>query len=190
MDNKYFDCVLDDDEKIIKTIKPNKLKVYFSNCLKICWPLLFVFIFFIIGAVIPDAEVDSANNHWIVVGVFGGILLFFIILSIIFSALYLKNTIYALTNKRLIIRTGMIGVDFKCLDYKNLGASDVYVSLIDKLLHKNTGTLRFGNASSPIGVNNFYCFANVVEPYNLYKEIKQYIASSQQENKQDVVHEK
>lgn len=182
--NKYFDNILDDDEKIIKTITPHKGKVYLANCVKIGLPYILILAAVLLMTLIPDEQNPTITTSQIVtLSVFCGAMVLILACVIIFTALYLKHTVYAVTNKRLIIRTGVFGVDFKSLDYKNLGASDVYVSLLDKILHKNTGTLRFGSASSPMNTNSFYCFGNVVAPYELYKEIKQYIASFQKEEK-------
>lgn len=176
---REFDNILDDDEKIMRVIKPHKGKVYLSRLLSIFIPI-FVYLAIIVAvSFIPSEETIDKTGIIIEIVTCASILAVILALVIWFTALFYKHTIYAVTNKRLIIRTGIFGVDFKSLDYKNLGASDVYVSLLDKLYRKNTGTLRFGNASSPMGTSKMYCFANIVDPYGLYKEIKQYIAKQQ-----------
>ena len=79
------------------------------------------------------------------------------------------------TNKKLHI----FGVDFKSLDMSMIGAVNVYVSLIDKLVHKNTGSISFGSTASPIGYNQSsaaaYKFSHIANPYETYKEIKSFI---------------
>ena len=61
-----------------------------------------------------------------------------------------------------------------------IGASTVNVSLFDKILKKNTGTIHYGSMASPINgtntVNNFI-LSHVEDPYGLYKEMKSYISS-------------
>ena len=87
-----------------------------------------------------------------------------------------KKTFYAYTNKRVIMRTGVIGVDYKSLDIKMIGAIDVYVSFFDKLVHKDTGSLRSGSMSSPInGQASAFIFSHIEKPYENYKKIKEFI---------------
>ncbi len=81
-----------------------------------------------------------------------------------------KNTYYAYTNKRLIVRSGVFGISYASMEYKDLTSSSVSVGFLDKAC--NTGTLRFVNPSAhgrPI------LFKYVENPYVLMKEIKDYI---------------
>lgn len=174
---RAFDPVLDPDEKIIKGIKPHKGKVYFSRLVSFGLPLLLFLAIVIVGFCVPDenGEKLSGSELGLAIGVVVGVFVVCMLLCIIFTWLYFKHTLYAVTNKRIVIRTGIIGVDFKSLDLKNIGASNVYVSFLDKILCKNTGTLRFGSASSPMTSGNTYAIAHVKNPYELYKEIKSYI---------------
>ena len=137
---------------------------------------LFAFLF-------PDAETSfAASLAVMIVSMALAVLIF--ACSIWFTCLYFKNTYYAYTNKRIIIRTGIFGVDFKSLDLDNIGASDVYVSLLDKLIRKHTGTIKFGSNSSPInGTNGNYMFAHIEGPYEVYKEIKNFINEVQNKQK-------
>ena len=84
------------------------------------------------------------------------------------------GTYYAYTNKRVIIRKGIFGVDYKSLDMSMIGAVDVSVTLLDKIVHKNTGTIAFGSMANPMGNQNgfMFKFAHVYNPYETYKEIK------------------
>jgi hypothetical protein len=91
--------------------------------------------------------------------------------------MYYYKLFYAYTNKRVIIRTGIFGVDYKSLDMAMIGAVNVYVSLLDKILQKNTGTLTFGSMASPMmtasgQAGSMFRFANIEMPYDLYREIK------------------
>ncbi len=166
-----FKLILDDDEKIVEVLRPNKEKLIFSTifgCLLIglifCLPLLIAFI---------TEETETNGLLWIIPVV---IFVLILVIAIIVSILYYNKTYYAFTNKRLVVRTGIIGVDYKSLDMKTIGAINVYVSLIDKILHKNTGSLRFGSMSSPInGQNSAFNFSHITNPYENYKKIKEYI---------------
>ena len=147
-----FDDILEKDEKIIKIIKPNK-KRYWMDWL---WPL-------IIPVFLPHFIIIMACT------------LFFILP--LFHAKGYNNTYYAYTNKRLIVRSGAIGVDFRSLEYKDISATSVNVGFLDKGKKTNTGTLSFKSPSAGID------FKYVEKPYEMMREIKDYIASTSEEQK-------
>ncbi len=185
-----FSPILDNDEKVLKVIKPNKFAFYFKNIL--LWFLWGVFIlgFTCLGVImglteegedgaslIPESELKS--DIIICVCIFGAILVVMLLLVWLFLYLYYKNVHYAYTNKRILIRKGVFGVDYQSLDIKMIGASTVNVSLLDKIIRKNTGRINFGSMASPIGGTNSantFILANVVDPYGLYKEMKNHIS--------------
>jgi len=171
---RYFDDVLDSDEKIIKTFKPSKTKSYLANILKLFLPFLGIVIVSVLFFIDPESDIVLKE----VLSTVGYISIIFVALEIgliALTSIYIRNTYYVYTNKRVIIRTGIFGVDYKSLDIDKIGAVDVYVSLIDKIV-RNTGTIRFGSASSPInGQTTSYMFAHIKEPYKVCKEIKNYM---------------
>ena len=166
-----FGPVLDDDEDLIKVYKPNRTKFFFLNI--ITTTLLFlIFLTISILAILFPEDGSKGNPIYILIPI--GIFVLFIALYIIFIILYYNNLYYAYTDKRLIIRSGVFGVDYKTLDMNMIGAVDVSVSFIDKILKKNTGSIRFGSMASPINSTNAtqYKFGHVVEPYETCKKIK------------------
>ena len=176
---KLFEKILDDDEKIIKVFKPNKAKYFISTLL--VWGLLFA-IFAIMGifmVLFPEEGVEVKKIYLLIpIGLWvGGILVIFL-----FAWLHYKNLYYAYSNKRVIIRSGIFGVDFKSLDMSMVGAVNVYVSLIDKILRKDTGSIMFGSTASPISygqnASSGYRFNHIKAPYETCKEIKSSIDSN------------
>lgn len=172
---KIFEPILDSDENIVKVFKPHKGKLFTSNLLAsfFCW--CWILIPAIIGMLTdPETGEFTPTEWWIVVGVCLGIVILFTGITILFTALSYKNTYYAYTNKRVIIRKGIFGVDYKSLDMSMIGAVDVSVTLLDKIVHKNTGTIAFGSMANPMGNQNgfMFKFAHVYNPYETYKEIK------------------
>ena len=169
-DKDLFMPVLDNGEEILKTYRPNKLRAWFTSILSM------VFIFFCFVVTFISLLINSINDLAASMAVFLILIPYVAIISI-FIKLWLNKTVYAVTTKRIIIRTGYIGVDYKSLDYTMLGALTVNVSWIDKLLHKNTGSIAFGSMASPMtnqAVAKF-TFSFIKDPYNTYKEIKQII---------------
>lgn len=180
--DEIFADVLDKDEKIIKMYKPDKKKFYWSVrwviWLSLVWLYAFAFIAF-------DPEVRGNTEAWeIVIGMIILVTLLIIIVSIItriFTSIYHKNRFYAFTNKRILIRSGVFGIDYKSLEFKSLTATIVKVSLLDKLIKHKTGTIIFGSPSSPVSGMfgqvsvNPYRFAHIHNPYQTLKEIKEVI---------------
>lgn len=184
---EYFKSILDDDEKVVKVVKPKKSVMYAKSMILSSIWVLIIFAFAFVGVLLEmleDPEVIELGNQTTVVWV---LILFCIVLPLVVNLLLqwvlmhisYKNTFYGYTNKRVIIRKGIFGVDYKSLDLKMIGASVVNVTLLDKILRKNTGSINFGSMASPISgatIGNFI-FANVEAPYELYKEIKSHISS-------------
>ena len=163
---ELFQPVLDSDEQILKFYKPNKVRTFFGTIL-ICLLITILFIIPIIGSFL-DPETFITGIGFIV------FVIVFDFLAILMIALWYNKTIYAVTNKRILIRTGYIGVDYKALDYDSIGALTVNVNWLDKLLKKNTGTLSFGSMSSPmINTANYkFSFLYINNPYETYREVK------------------
>ena len=136
-----FENILEKNERIIKVIKPSKGRYWkaplFPFGIPLFWP------------------------HFIVIMVLTLFTLPF------FYARGYKNLYYAYTDKRLIVRSGMIGVDYRSLEYKDVTMSSADVGLLDK--GSGTGTIRFKSPSASI------TFSYVKEPYELMKEIKEYM---------------
>lgn len=169
-----FSHILDDDEKIIKVFKPNKGKLFLSSIvLNFMWSFWFL-MFGIIAVLVPEEGV-TINKIYVLIPI--GLYVVIFAFLMLFTALHYKNVYYAYSNKRVIIRSGIFGVDYKSLDMSMIGAIDVYVSLLDKIIKKNTGSLSFGSAASPVGGSGAsgYRFNHVLMPYETCKEIKSYI---------------
>lgn len=169
---KYFEKIIDDDEKIVKVMKPHKGKFYLS--VAITWGIsLLVFAVMGIFAVLFPEEGFVVKYIYLLIPIGAWVLCLSIILLL--ASIYYKNLFYAYSNKRVIIRSGIFGVDFKSLDMSMIGAVNVYVSLLDKILRKDTGSIMFGSTASPIGGQNAgvgYRFNHIKHPYETSKEVK------------------
>lgn len=164
---ELFKPVLDADEEILKVYKPNKFRTYFGTFL-VCIFITVLFMIPIIASFL-DTETSIATSIGFIVFV-----VVFDALTLLLIALWYNKTIFAVTNKRILIRTGYIGVDYKGLDYDTIGALTVNVNWLDKLLKKDTGTLSFGSMASPmINTANYkFSFLYIKNPYEVYREVK------------------
>lgn len=192
---KQFEKILDKDEKIIKVFKPLKSKLYFSTFVNVFLFTLFLALPLAIAfftSFTYDVTCPMPYGLQLLVSILIGLALYFIVIMaiylfvMIFTKIYYNNLYFAYSNKRIIIRTGILGVDYKSLDMKMIGAINVYVSPVDKIHRKNTGTITFGSTASPIQPERGlagYRFSHITNPYELYKEVKSVIDEFKEKNK-------
>lgn len=174
---KFFDDILTKNEEILGLYKPNKTKYFFSKIWSFLFGWIMVFVFYVIFFFSSKSGENPVpeNTLFIVLYSLLGVFVLALVLMILLSRVTYKNRYYAYTNKRVIIRSGLVGVDFKSLDLDKIGALNVRVDLVDKMLKKNTGTIRFGSMASPINQQStpYYSFTDIEKPYEIYKIIKE-----------------
>ncbi|MBQ3158465.1 MAG: PH domain-containing protein [Clostridia bacterium] len=173
---RAFDLVLDSDEKIEKAIKPEKAKVYLSNIFSLVMPFLIMALFIVLVFCLPSEEKASTGEIILATVLPSSLFVLSLVLVLIVSHLYYKNTFFASTNKRLIIRTGIFGVDYKSVDLENITANNIVESVLDKMLKKGTGTIKFMVLAEAVGIENrAFAFSHIKNPYDVCKEIKERI---------------
>ena len=89
------------------------------------------------------------------------------------ARLYLvfNNTCYAITNKRLLTRSGFFGIDFKAIDYDKIVNIEVNVGPIENLF--GVGTVQaFSGSSSDDKQRTYDKFIAISNPYEVFKQIK------------------
>ena len=172
-----FQPILDEDEEVVKVIRLHKGRAWFSTIVSL---ILFGLVVVPVGVLMIIFHEPATAGDEDMLGVGITLLCFWLVvnlIAIICVALWCNKTVYAWTNKRVLIRTGYVGVDYKSLDLNMVGALSVNVNIVDKLLHKNTGTISFGSMASPMTVQNAakFSFSFIHDPYQVYKEVKVYI---------------
>lgn len=170
----FFQDVIDKDEVFLLLEKPNKAKYYWTVFLAIFFSFIWT-PFMFIGLFI--SEDVGENAVWIVLVCLVSAFLLTLLIALPLSAVAYKKAYYAVTNKRIIIRHGIIGIDYRIMELRALGATIVRVGLLDKLLGKNTGTVRFGSPSAQIstvqGSYSNYSFSAIVKPYDVSRLIRE-----------------
>ena len=73
-----------------------------------------------------------------------------------------KNVVYAITDKRVIIRTGVIGVDFDSINYTDISKIKADVSVIESIF--SVGSVFISTSSGEMA-----CIASVKDPYKVAK---------------------
>ena len=183
MENKeLFAPILQEDEEIIKVIKPNKTRyIYFSGLAYTLFALIPILVMAVPFGMMFEAfrEHDAPTPVVIQLSVFGGLILLAIIATWVCLNMSYKKTFYAYTNKRILIRRGIIGVDYATLDFEMIGGLMVNVDFLDRLMKgsDNPGTITFGSSASPVlytrnGRTAAYAFRNIDHPYDVYRDLK------------------
>lgn len=162
-----IDEQIDKNEEILWRGKPKKSAFIWSKILNLL-PLALLWItfdgFFIYGIIKTGAfeQLGTIFVIFIVVFFLFHLAPFWIWLSNALSAaLQHKNIEYAFTNKRIIIRSGII-VDIKIIYYMDIQTVNLRVGLIDRLLKvgdiyitSKSGTARLNDIENPYKILNF-----------------------------------
>lgn len=138
MKQNAVEDILEKDEKILQRLKPNakviRLEAIFKGMpLALLWftiDAIFIVTMFTTGAV--------EEAPWMIafmVGFFALHLLpvWLYIANLIKKLAGYKNIEYVFTDKRIIIRSGLVGIDFKSIYYTSLESVNLKVGLFDRL---------------------------------------------------------
>ena len=189
VDPKIFSPVLGKEEEIIETFKPNFKRELVLNliCLLIC-AVLFIGLPIVFVIALTNGSIQTeGDNPWLGLIPWCVMIGLFMLIGLIGIVFGYKKKAFCITNKRIIIRSGIIGTDFKTLEFDLIGGVSVTVGLLDKLVKPNTGRISFASAASPV-VNNMkgvsvYAFTAIENPYETYQRIKE-IYDNYKANKQ------
>ena len=167
-----FDAVKDADEEILWVGKPSFKAFMMSGipllCLGFVWGAVDYFGFI--------RNWDSNEN-----GMSGFMIPFFVlhlfpfwgsILNMVRLYLIHGNTCYAFSNKRLMMRSGFWGTDFKVIDYDKISDLEVNVNPIENYL--GVGTIQaFSGRVHNKGGRIYDKFIGIENPYEIFKRIKE-----------------
>ena len=137
--------------------------------------IIFAVAFFFVYPMMSSATVCTVNGVvkpcgntvlWIFLA-----LVFFALTSPLFAYLYWRVTKYLITNKRLVIKSGLIGADIRTIEYDHIRSAFVNVGIIGKLfgtgsILMDTGRITQGENSTRIDYDRF---KNIKDPYEIYK---------------------
>ncbi|MFA6417313.1 MAG: PH domain-containing protein [Patescibacteria group bacterium] len=114
------------------------------------------------------------------------ILIFGLILSfVVFFSNYVKE--YVITDKRVLIKSGLIGTDFNSIYFTEIKSANVNVGLLDKILAVGTINVDTGKVASTsdkngvTSVNTVYDkLLHIDTPYEVYKYFQEALISRQE----------
>ncbi len=166
-----FEAVRDKDERILWVGKPAFIPFIMSGIPFLIFGLLWgAFDYF---GFIRNMNLNGEGT-WFMVPFFAIHLFPFYasILNMILLFLVHGNTFYAYTNKRLMMRSGFWGTDFKAIDYDKISDIEVNVNPVENLF--GVGTVQaFSGRTSNKGASIYDKFIAIPEPYEVFKRIKE-----------------
>ncbi|MBO9203507.1 MULTISPECIES: PH domain-containing protein [Niastella] len=173
-----FDSIKDDNEEILWTGKPKFIPFIFTGFLGTILIICFA-IFWISkarnGNLIGD---DKLSSYFWLFGLIPLIAALFPFLKKIFS---FSNTLYSYSDKRVMIRSGFIGTNFKTIDFDKISDIEVTVSVLEKMY--NVGTIRFFSGRTKIDeghtIKVYDSWSAIKNPYEVFKMVKQTSANKE-----------
>lgn len=169
---KELDKVLNQEEKVLWEGTPKFWPFVLSGSL-----ISAAFGFFWMAMMVVMLILSPASFRWIVLLTphfwIGPLLVFG---PTIYNILVFKHTYYTITDKRVIFQSGIIGRDFKIIDFDQVTNAEVNVGLLDNLFGGNTGSLTISSAGVAYAGGNSrirpYVFRNIINPYEIFKFFK------------------
>lgn len=163
---KYFEVIKDEDEEILWSDSPVFIPFILKSVPYLIFGLLWgaMDFFLFMNGNIENAELTlfmliHMMPMWLGIGNFIRLLLVF------------PNTHYALTNKRLLLRSGFWGIDFKSIDYDKI--SDIYVKVNPIEAIFKVGTIQANTGRTNIkGKTTTDDMISIPNPYEVFKNIK------------------
>ena len=179
IDPKYFinennvnylptiDEILDDGEEILWKGKPKKISYILNSCLKFL-PIALVWLAFDIGFIVMMTHVMNEIDWWLIL-IFVIFFMFHLlpvwlwISSIVTSFRRLKIEEYAFTNKRIIIKKGLIAADIKSINYESLTSVNIRIGIIERMC--KVGDIYI------VKKKKKYVIEDISDPYFIYQKL-------------------
>ena len=169
-----FESIRNVDEKILWVGRPKSVPYIFSGVMSGILIVLFGAIWILTSYNInsDNAEGGTSQNYfWL----FGLIPLVQGVYSFLNKILSYPNTAYAYSDKRVMMRTGFIGADFKVVDYDKISDIEVTVNAIERMY--NVGTIKFFSGRTQTDDGNttklYDTWIAIENPYEVFKIVKQ-----------------
>ena len=176
-----FEPIIENGEKIVSVYKPDKARFWLGWIIKTFWGAVWVHLLVLLALIALAVNPDKLGLAFVIsFAATAGIFVIIFTLSIVAGVFRYKYSFYGYSNKRVMIRAGIIGVDYKSLEFRSLNATIVWVGVLDKLMKPNTGDIKFGSPASPViatGMHhsNQFLFRHIKKPYDTMREIKEYM---------------
>jgi len=166
-----FEHVKSDNETILWAGKPIFIPYAATGIIAGISTLLFAIIWCIFT---QDAKFENGGFVSTHFTLFGLLPVVFFAWNFLKRLLSYGNTGYVFTDKRVMMRSGVIGTDFKSIDYDKISDIEVTVNFVEKAF--NVGTIRFfsGRTQTNEGVTTklYDQWEAIKNPYEVFKQVR------------------
>ncbi len=132
-----FGQILESNEEIKRIEKPHAVRFFVVQ---------FCIAFFAMLIISTCAMIELVDYYGFgVVWAPSAISAFCILIYMLLSIFYYKNKFYCITNKRVIIRSGVVGADYKSIDLRDVSGVKLKKIWFDVLFKKRCGTIILGS---------------------------------------------
>jgi len=167
-----FESIKDHNEVILWTGKPKFIPFIFTGILGGIFTIAFAVVWLLTARDFgSNIDSNSTNYFWL----FGLIPLLAGLFAFLIKVFSFSNTSYSYSDKRVMMRSGFIGTDFKTIDYDKISDIEVKVSVVEKIY--NVGTIRFFSGRTQTDEGNttklYDSWSAIENPYEVFKMVKQ-----------------
>lgn len=167
-----FESIKDDKEQILWTGKPKFIPFIFTSVLGGIFTIGFAIAWLLTARNFGSNGDNNSPSYFWLFGLIPLVAVLFTFLKRVFS---FSNTAYSYSDKRVMMRSGFIGTDFKTIDYDKISDIEVTVSVVEKLY--NVGTIRFFSGRTQTDEGNttkiYDSWSAIENPYEVFKMVKQ-----------------
>ena len=176
---REIDKILNANEKVLWEGSPKFWPYFFDGLFSLAFFMVMIWIGGVMSIILTSKNVDFS---W-------GLILWMIFMALvgswmmigipIYNLLAYRHVWYVITSKRVIIQRGLIGRDFEIMDFDQITNAEVAVSLWDRLVGKNSGSISITSAGSLTDSTRRRTIAkpnnigNIESPYEVFKFFKQ-----------------
>ncbi len=167
-----FDKILNTNEKVLWEGKPKFLPYFIGAIPIVIIGLIFLYVGGPSNTGIHSTSAGGITIPNILIG------LFLAIAYPLYRFLSYKYVYYVITDKRVIFQSGLIGRDFKMVDYNQISNAEVNIGIIDKLFGNGSGSILISTAGTFVQgrygpVSRPYSMMNIPNPYEVFKFFKE-----------------
>jgi membrane protein YdbS with pleckstrin-like domain len=173
-----IDDLLMDGEEVLWRGKPKK-NAFILNKALVMFPVALIWLLFdggFIVLLISTGEIRSM--FWFIIPFFAIHLIpvWMWLANAISAGKRWRNTEYAVTDKRIILRNGLFGYDYQSINYIDIEKVNMHVGFIDRIL--KVGDIRIilsGKSDS----NSKSAILDIEQPFDVYKRIQKIVLDIQ-----------
>lgn len=130
-----INSILEDGEQLLWSGRPNKVSYTFTSIFRLL-PFVLFWLIIDVLSIVGLSFIPSQSLFICLLVIFLSIQIipvFIFVHKIILICMEYKVILYAITNKRIILRDGEFGINFKCINFNQIKECDLNKGITDKI---------------------------------------------------------